>query len=618
MLGRCKRGLAALPALMLVWGAGGWLGAAGTAWAQQAPPASAPAREAFTLDIRAPQAVHNVLQRHLELQRYRELTDLDDQELARLLVAAQANARELLGTLGYFSPDIRIEQHPAAPGARAPREVVLTVVTGEPTRIGSVQIEFTGPANEDPEAAAQRDAIRTDWLLRTGQVFTQAAWEDAKTQALRQLTARRYPTGEVQSSRAEIDPEAQAARLSITLASGPAYRFGPLSIKGAERYDTQTIERLARVPVGEVYDQGRMLEAQQRLADSGFFDSVFVTLDTDTNPQAAPLVVQVREASLQKLVLGVGVSTDGGPRLSLEHTHRRLPLLGWQAVSKIALDRTSQSVGTEFTAPPDARNWRWVTGAQLKREDSGSFKVYSQRLRAGRTQAGERIDRSYYLQYDRARTAGDGSSDTADALSINYAWTERNFDSLPFPSRGWGLAVELGGGITLASGREPYARVLARWLGYQPFGQVRNAAGTARAARLALRAEGGVVVARDAARIPDTQLFLTGGDNTVRGYAYRDIGTQLPGNKVTAGRYLAVGSVEWQRPIVVAGRFTDWESTVFIDAGAVADKPGALRAKVGIGAGARWRSPVGPLQVDLAYGVDTKKLRLHLSVGFTF
>jgi translocation and assembly module TamA len=618
MLGRCRRGLAALPALLWIAITGGWLGAAGLAWAQPAPGTSTAAREAFTLEIRAAREVRDVLQRHLELQRYRELSDLDDAELARLLTAAEQNARELLGTLGYFSPDVRVEQRPTPDAPKAAREVVLTVVTGEATRVDSVEIDFSGPARDDPDAAAQRQAIASGWRLRKGQVFTQAGWDEAKTQALRQLTERRYPTAEVQSSRAEIDPEAHTARLRITLASGPAYYFGPLQLKGAERYDAELIGRLARFPTGDVYDQARMLEAQQRLADSGFFDSVFVTLDTATNPQAAPLVVQVREATLQKLVLGVGVSTDGGPRVSVEHTHRQLPLLGWRALSKLSLDRATQSLGTELTAPPDAGNWRWVTSALLKREDSGSFKVYSQRLRAGRSQASERIDRSYYLQYDRARTAGEGVSDTADALSANYAWTERAFDSLPFPSRGQGLAVELGGGITLGTQREPYARVLARWLGLRPLGEVHDAAGATRRAHLALRAEGGAVVAREAARIPDTQLFLTGGDNTVRGYGYRDIGTQLPGQKVTAGRYLAVGSVEWQRPFVHNGRFTDWESTLFVDAGAVADKPGDLRAKVGIGAGARWRSPVGPLQVDLAYGLASKRVRLHLSVGFNF
>ncbi len=43
-----------------------------------------------------------------------------------------------------------------------------------------------------------------------------------------------------------------------------------------------------------------------------------------------------------------------------------------------------------------------------------------------------------------------------------------------------------------------------------------------------------------------------------------------------------------------------------------------LNTQVGVGAGVRWKTPVGPLQIDLAYGVQVKKLRLHLNVGFVF
>jgi len=80
----------------------------------------------------------------------------------------------------------------------------------------------------------------------------------------------------------------------------------------------------------------------------------------------------------------------------------------------------------------------------------------------------------------------------------------------------------------------------------------------------------------------------------------------------------AVGSAEWQRPIVWKGEMTDWESTLFVDAGAVADHPSDLHARVGVGAGLRWRSPVGPVQADLAWGVQAKELRLHLRLGFSF
>lgn len=118
--------------------------------------------------------------------------------------------------------------------------------------------------------------------------------------------------------------------------------------------------------------------------------------------------------------------------------------------------------------------------------------------------------------------------------------------------------------------------------------------------------------------MPVSQLFVTGGDTTVRGYGYHSIGARTTAGQTTGGRYLAVGSVEWQQPLVLDGAPSDWESALFLDAGAVADQPGDLHARVGVGAGLRWRSPVGPVQADLAYGVQERKLRLHLRLGFRF
>lgn len=575
---------------------------------------------AFDIEIQAPPAVQDYLQRHIELQRYRELADLDANELARLLTAAERNLQDLLGTLGYFSPEIQLVVRDTPQNPKAARRVVITVQPGEPVKISEITLEFAGPIAQDDATLDQRSAIRANWALRRGMTFTQANWDGAKTQALRLLTAQRYPIGNIFSSRAEIDPDTKTARLSVTLDSGPAYRLGPMQISGTQRYDAQLVTRLARLTPGADYSQSQLLEAQQRLSDSGFFDSVFVSLDTTTgNPMAAPVLVQLREAKLQKIVMGVGASTDGGARLSMEHTHHKVPGIGWSALSKLSLDRQTRSLGTELTAPPDETGWRWVTSALFQNQSAGSFEVDSQRYRAGRGQTGERIDRNYYLQYDRAKNAGAGLPTVADALSANYAWTQRNFDNLPFPSSGYGLGAELGGGVTLGSSRQPYLRALARWLGIWPLaGEPADTRASIRSGRVALRAEGGMVLARTGAELPSTQLFLTGGDNSVRGYALRSIGTELANGAIAAGRYLAAGSVEWQRPIVINDKLTDWESTVFLDAGAVADKPSELRAQVGVGAGVRWRSPVGPLQIDLAYGVAVKQVRLHLSVGFTF
>ncbi len=577
---------------------------------------------AFTLDVQAPQDIDEYLTKNLELQRFRRFPGLEARELSRLLGAADDNARELLATLGYFSPTLTLEMQ-ETPDAPAPRAIVLTVEPGPQTSVSEVKIDVTGPdtgpSAASAEGAPQRERVKNQWPLAPGQPFTQSGWDDAKSQGLRTLRARRYPTARIANSRAEVDADTHEAKLSVDYDSGPAYRFGPLRVEGSERYDPDGARRLARLPEGAVYSEARMLDAQQRLASSGYYDAVFLTLDTEgTDPKAAPVTAQVREAKLQKWVFGVGVSTDSGPRLGIDHIYNRLPGLGWRAVSKLQLDNKNKLLSTDWTALPGEDGWRWFSGAQVQRETTGSYEVNSARLRGGRTKSGERIDRSAFLQYDYANNQGPSAPPSSSALTANYSWTGRYFNSPTNPTRGSGLAWELGAGSTLTPQRDPFVRATARWLHFVPLGKVELEGSRPRDSRLALRAEGGAVLARDGAQIPVTQLFLTGGDTTVRGYGYRKIGARTENDLLFGGRYLAVASVEWQRPMAVRGNVSDWESTVFADAGAVADRVGDLSPQVGVGAGVRWRSPVGPLQADLAYGLKAKSVRLHLRLGFTF
>lgn len=560
--------------------------------------------------------MRELLLRHLDLMRYRELGDLSESELDRLLLAARQDALNLLATLGYFSPQIQWQRLPRD-GAAALR-VRLDVTTGPATLVRGVRITLTGQISQDSQARERQQAIERSWTLGIGKPFTQAGWDAAKQSALRELTAQRYPQGQISESLADIDPAGAQAFLALTLDSGPPYRLGEQRIEGLRQHDAEMVQRLARLAPGADYDFAQLAQAQQRLADSGYFDSVYVFLEPNANPAAAPVRMQLREAPLQKIVLGIGASTDGGGRVSAEHTHHRVPGLGWRSVSKLSLDRETQSLGVDLTAPPDASNWRWTLGALVQEQQAGSNDVTSQRLRAGRSQTGERIDRNYFLQYDRADTLASAGAavQIAQALSANYAFTVRNFDSLPFPGSGWALGLELGAGSTLGVQRQPFSRGLARALGFFPLGS--EGAAARRLGRLALRAEAGAVVADAGAAVPTPQLFLTGGDNSVRGYSYHGIGVTRNDGQTVAGRYLTMGSLEWQRPLDSLGQPGEWESTVFLDAGAVADAPAELSAKVGVGTGLRWKSPVGPLQLDLAYGVALRQWRLHLNVGFNF
>lgn len=587
---------------------------------------------AFTLEVDAPKQVRALLEQHLELKRFRHQPDLQRRELTRLLGATDANVRELIGTLGYFSPTVTVELTDT-PEEEAPRKVVVKVDPGPPTIIEKSEVRFAGINASDELGTSQRLHIEETWPLQAGEQFSQSAWSSAKSGGLKELQKRRYPLARIDSSLADVDADTNQAQVSVSYAPGPAYTFGPLQIDGAERYDPVRTARIARLPEGQEYDLQSMLDAQQRLVSSGYYDSVFLSL-ADSPQQAAteaerdeqrknqgaaitsPVIAKVREAKLQKWVFGVGLSTDTGPRLSIDHTYNKVPGLNWRAVSKLQLDRENPLISTQLVGLPGEDLWRWFASGKLERAPAGDFYTNSAQMRFGRSKAEDRIERNMYLQYDYAKTQGAGAPPGASSLLANYGWTARYFDNNLLPTSGFGLALEAGAGTTLTPQRSPFGRLTGRWLSLIPLGERDEE--TRRHSRLQLKAGIGAVMAKKDVDLPTTIMFLTGGDNTVRGYGYQSIGARTDNGRVIAGRYLAMGSVEWQRPITIKGNTQDFEHAVFIDAGTVGDDINRLYTRVGFGTGIRWKSPVGPIQADLAWGAQEQQLRLHLRLGFTF
>ncbi len=587
---------------------------------------------AFTLEVDAPKQVRALLEQHLELKRFRHQPDLQRRELTRLLGATDANVRELIGTLGYFSPTVTVELTDT-PEEEAPRKVVVKVDPGPPTIIEKSEVRFAGINASDELGTSQRLQIEETWPLQAGEQFSQSAWSSAKSGGLKELQKRRYPLARIDTSLADVDADTNKAQVSVSYDPGPAYTFGPLQIDGAERYDPVRTARIARLPEGQEYDLQSMLDAQQRLVSSGYYDSVFLSL-ADSPQQAAteaerdeqrknqgaaitsPVIAKVREAKLQKWVFGVGLSTDTGPRLSIDHTYNKVPGLNWRAVSKLQLDRKNPLISTQLVGLPGEDLWRWFASGKLERAPAGDFYTNSAQMRFGRSKAEDRIERNMYLQYDYAKTQGAGAPPGASSLLANYGWTARYFDNNLLPTSGFGLALEAGAGTTLTPQRSPFGRLTGRWLSLIPLGERDEE--TRRHSRLQLKAGIGAVMAKKDVALPTTIMFLTGGDNTVRGYGYQSIGARTDNGRVIAGRYLAMGSVEWQRPITIKGNTQDFEHAVFIDAGTVGDDINRLYTRVGFGTGIRWKSPVGPIQADLAWGAQEQQLRLHLRLGFTF
>jgi len=595
--------------------------AAQAAFAPGAPalePGAQVLRPHFELQIEAPAPLDAFLLRHAELQRLRHLPDLSRPELERLLQQAPDNLRDLLATQGYFAPTVHIDWIERGADVALVR---IRVEPGTPTRVWQWQLRIEGDACTHPLADQVCQQIEAGWGLPVGQVFTQAAWSNAKAGALRLLTQRLYPRARIAHSLADIDPETHQAHLHLVLDSGAPHFFGPIEVEGALRHDAELARRLVRlagVRPGLAYDAQRLLAAQQRLLDSGYYASAFVLLDPESaDPLAQPVLVRVREVLLQQVVAGIGTSTDHGLRLSLEYTHQRLPVIGWRGVTRLLTERDTTSVGQELWAPVDERGWQWIASGLAQQQRDPGRRTDSEQLRLGRSESDLRLERSLFVQYDQSRSHDLGAAQdvtSARALSANFAWSRNNFDDPSNPRRGHGLAAELGAGVTLAAQRLPYVRARLRGQALWPL-----TADPHGASRLVSRWDVGAIWAATDAPIPDSQRFLAGGSHSVRGYAQREIGVaRASGNGVDAGRLLVAASLEWLRPIAWGEQPRAWESALFVDAGAVADRLSDLQARIGIGAGLRFNSPVGPLQADLAYGLDNRRWNLHLSVGFTF
>ena len=597
-------------ALAAVWLAGCASLRGPAADATAAPPAAPPT----SLEVEAPQPLKRLLERNLDLARVGTFSGgdaIDDTEWARLIDASPAQVRELVQTEGYFEPHVKLIRE-SDTGATQ-RRVRLELEPGPLTHVSRVTLEVEGELGGaadagDARAQATLADLRKAWALPAGRAFRNPAWSDAKAAALARLRAAGYATASWNGTAAEIDAPAHEARLFLVAESGPLFRFGELNVEGLAAHDLETVRNLAAIAPGTPVSEALMLDYQDRLQKSGLFDSVTVTLDPDPERAAAAKVnVRLREAPLQVYTFGLGISANTGPRASAEHVYRRVFGYALTAHNKLEWGRLKQAWDGEISTHPGENLYRSLLGGTVERLESSTDVVLSQRLRLGRTQDTQRIERLYYVQAERsARTTFTEPvirSNTL-ALSVNYEGVWRQLDSVVLPTEGFSLSLKSGVGRSHGNGEAgPYGLLYGRLTGYQPFG---------RAWYGQARIELGQVFKRETLPVPDSQLFRAGGDDSVRGYAYRSLAPVVDG-AVSGGTSLLTASVEVARPL--SDSMPSLWGAVFIDAGRAANGFKNLDPALGPGIGLRWRSPVGPLRLDFAWGRDVHKFRIHFSVG---
>lgn len=563
------------------------------------------------LDVTAPAPLKALLVRHLDLGRVNRLAagePLQDGELDRLVAAAPQQACELLDTEGYFNADMRIERSTVA----GLPTVSVVVHPGPRTQVREVKIQIQGPlaidAGRQAHARTAAAALRRDWPLPAGAPFRDADWSRAKTVSVAALRAQGYVQADWTATEARVDAAVQRADLSATVDSGPLFRIGPLRVRGLKVQDADTVVHIADLKPGEPATESTLLDIQERLQKSDLFDRATVSLDTTPpRPDATPVVVQLGERMLQEATVGLGFGANVGARATLNHVHRRPFGRPWVARNNIDIAQFRQRWVGELSTQTLPGLYRNLVSGGLERLVSDTDVVRAANLRIGRAQETRRFNRLAFIDWNRSTTTSARGREQSDALSLQYHGVWRRLDDLVLPTRGqvWSGQVGVGQARSEPGGSGPFTRLYARVDAFRPIGSWYGQG----------RLELGQVFSKGDVIVPEALRFRAGGDESVRGYAYRSLTRQVNGVEV-GSEVLFTASAELARPILA--RLPALWGAVFVDAGRAAGSWRDLKPAVGVGVGLRYRSPVGPVKLDLAYGEAERRLRLHLTVGLAF
>ncbi|MGN4189072.1 autotransporter assembly complex protein TamA [Burkholderia gladioli] len=559
-----------------------------------------PAWAKYSVDIDAPRSVRKLLEQHLDVSRFAKRDDISDDQFEFLVTATPQQVRDLTATEGYFSPVVSTDVR----NRDGKRSVTVKVDPGPQTDVAGVDLQFKGPVGtEDPK---QETAARLAFSLHEGDAFTQSGWDGAKNAALKQLQSYRYLGAKIVSSQARIDPRTRTAKLAVSFDSGPTFTMGALDVSGVRRYPEKIVTNVNPLGVGEIYDVQRINELQRQLQNTPYYASVAIDVGDDTSkPEDTPVHVKVSEYPYNSVRGGVGYATDTGPHVQGSYTYLDTFGAAWPLQVSGRIDQIQQYGQVQLSMPPSPHGWTNSALASYTNTNVSDVRIYSARLGLQRTKTSQNIDYSYSIMFYQDRLDQNGAGPTTSrALVPQWSWTRRNVDDPLFPRSGNLIHAEAGFAVKGVLTDQSFIRGYARGQQYIPIGK-RDL--------IFFRAElGGVFTSGGSAGIPASLLFRAGGSNSVRGYGYQSIGNSVDGS-VLPTKYLMTGTAEYQHWFN-----HDWGAATFFDVGTATDAWGERVFYPGVGLGARWRSPVGPVNVDLAYGLRNRSVRPYLTLGIAF
>ncbi|MGE5169973.1 MAG: autotransporter assembly complex protein TamA [Rudaea sp.] len=554
----------------------------------------------YRVTVDAPDALRDTLAAAVDLVRWQTYEEMTESLFDALRQKAIGQAQEAAATEGYFSAKVDVD----VDRKTQPIAVTLRVTPGPQARVANTRIDVTGAATTDNEGNDAIARVRREWPLPPGAPFRQSLWIDAKTQAVATLAGSAFAAAKIADSQASVDPDANTVDIDVAIDSGPVFHVGDLEVEGLSRYPADLVQRYRTRRPGDRYSIAELDQFVRRLNGTGYFASVHAAIDTDpAQADRAPVRVAVIEAPPKKLEVGLGYSTDTAFRGNV--SYRDVDFLGRavQMYLDARLESKLQNASARFVEPPAANGWSRTTFARIERTDISGLVTQAAATGLRMSSLDERDQWQYgaALYFDRQEPFG-AHADTSHATYVDVERAWRRVDDLAAPTKGWIALAQIGAGVPGVSSRG-FGRTIVRAAMWEPLGRLWS---------FTARAEGGAVFASDRTNIPSELLFRTGGDTTVRGYAFDSLGLKQ-GDVVLPVRYYTAMSVEVTRWIRESLGIA-----AFVDAGNAFDEWSEFKLAVGYGIGARVKTPIGPFRLDVAYGEQSRQVRLHFSVGVAF
>jgi translocation and assembly module TamA len=531
----------------------------------------------------------------LGLRARAEKESLDEAQVRRLHQRAPADIREALQPFGYYEPKIESTLEPEG----ADWNATYTVDPGPPTRVTGLDARFEGEgaAFEPLTRRLRRIPLKLEEQLR------HADYETTKKRMSDAALANGFLDARWAVSELRVEPEKREATVTLRLDTGPRYFFGPVSVE-QDQLDPAFLQRYIDIHPGTPFDPQQLLDLQFRLSDLGYFQSVEIDprRDEADDERRVPIFISATPRPRTRYDFGVGYGTDTGARLTMGTDWRRLNRHGHTFNTDFRLSEIKNTLGAKYTVPLGSdvgENLAFTATTETEKFEDGDTLKYTIGAALNR-QPGD-WQRKLYVEFAHEESEFGDMRTVADLFTPGLSLTRSVTDDPIYTRRGWYLFADVHGSVNQVLSNTSFlqTRVLARgvWsLNWR--------------LRFIGRAEAGYSLVEQFSELPASQRFFAGGDQSVRGYSYQSLGPRDADGNVVGGRYMNVFSAEAEYRV-----WKNWGAALFVDSGGADNDPGP-DLSTGIGAGVRYRAPIGSLQFDLAHPLDEGEsgIRVHIGV----